>query len=79
MGRSTLTDAAAQHERMIRDANEQVIAATALLEVRVIAAREQGHSWALVGRALGVARQSAQERFGRLPELSSHPGDAANA
>lgn len=71
MARSTLTDDALHAERLIREANEKVMAATALLEVRIIAAREQGHSWGLIGRALGVARQSAQERFGKLPELDT--------
>ena len=75
MARSTLTDWQAQHERSVREANEAVIAATALLEVRVIAARQDGCSWALVGRAVRITRQSAQERFGRLPELNHHPGD----
>jgi hypothetical protein len=69
MVRSVLTDEQAYHERMIRDANEKVLAATALLEVRVIAAREADMSWSLIGRAIGIARQSATERFERLPEL----------
>jgi hypothetical protein len=77
MAQSTLTDDAAHAERLIREANEAVIAANALLEVRVIAAREHGHSWQLIGRALSMTRQSAQQRFSRLPELSAHPGDAA--
>lgn len=71
MARSTLTDDALHAERLIREANEKVMAATAVLEVRIIAARGQGHSWGLIGRALGVARQSAQERFGKLPELDT--------
>ena len=69
MARSTLTDDAAHHERQIREANEGVIAAIAMLEVRVIAARQQGHSWAVIGRGVGTSRQSAQEKFGKLPEL----------
>ena len=48
MARSTLTDDQAHHERQIREANEAVLAATALLEVRVIAAREQGMPWTLM-------------------------------
>ena len=70
MARSTLTDDQAHHERQIREANEAVLAATALLEVRVIAAREQGMPWTLVGRAMGIARQSATERFVKLPEIA---------
>lgn len=67
--RSTLTDDVAHAERLIREAHEKVVAAVALLEVRVIAARQHGHTWALIGRAMGTSRQSAQERFSRLPEL----------
>jgi hypothetical protein len=54
---------------MIRDANEKVLAAQALLEVRVIAARQAGMSWIVVGKGIGISRQSAQERFEKLPEL----------
>jgi hypothetical protein len=71
MARSTLTDHVAQHERMIRDANEKVLAATALLEVRVIAAREDGVSWGRIAGAVGIARQSATERFAKLPEIAA--------
>lgn len=70
MAKSTLTDHQSHHERQIREANEAVLAATALLEVRVIAAREQGCSWNRIARALGVARQSATERFVKLPEIA---------
>jgi hypothetical protein len=69
MVRSVLTDEQAHHQRQVRDAQERVLAATALLEVRVIAARSAGMSWNLIGRAMGIARQSAQQRFEKLPEL----------
>jgi hypothetical protein len=68
--KSVLTDDQAHAERLIREAGEKVIAANALLEVRVIASREAGHSWYLIGRALGISRQAAQERFEKLPELA---------
>jgi hypothetical protein len=35
------------------------------LHVAVAQARERGASWAEVGQALGVTRQTAQQRFGR--------------
>lgn len=70
MARSTLTDDQAHMERLIRDAAEKVIAANALLEVRVIAARGAGASWYLIGRAVGISRQAAQERFEKIPELA---------
>lgn len=70
MPRSTLTDDAAQVERGIREANEAVLAAQAILEVRIIAAREQRYSWSTIGRGLNVSRQSAQERYSKLPEIA---------
>jgi hypothetical protein len=57
------------HEDLIRDASNKVMAAEALLEVRVIAARKVGVTWTTIGRACGIARQSATERFEKLPEL----------
>jgi hypothetical protein len=33
------------------------------LERAVRLAREQGHTWAAIGKALGVSRQAAWERF----------------
>ena len=35
------------------------------LHEAVMAQREAGFSWAQIGNALGMTRQSAQERFGR--------------
>ncbi|EYB68211.1 hypothetical protein DEIPH_ctg025orf0050 [Deinococcus phoenicis] len=37
----------------------------ALLHSSVTAARNAGHSWEAIGRALGMTRQAAQQRFGR--------------
>jgi hypothetical protein len=65
------TDNIGQHVRQLREANERVVAATALLEVRVIAARQDGVSWLRIANALGVARQSATERFTKLPEIAA--------
>ena len=71
MARSTLTDNGAHHARQLKEANEKVLSATALLEVRVIAARQDGVSWGRIAEALGVARQSATERFTKLPEIAA--------
>jgi hypothetical protein len=71
--KSVLTDEQAHHSRQIKLANEKVIAAVAVLELRVIAAREAGISWGIIGGALDIARQSAQERFQKLPELAEWP------
>ena len=69
-GPRALTDEELHHELMIRDAQDKVTAANALLEVRVIHARQVGMPWTLIARALGVTRQSAQQKFSRLPELA---------
>jgi hypothetical protein len=71
VARSTLTDDVAQHCRQLKEANEKVLAANALLEVRVIAARQDGVSWGRIAESLGVARQSATERFTKLPEIAA--------
>jgi len=59
----------AWHEDRIREANNQLIDAIGLLEIRVIAARKVGVTWTTIGRACNIARQSATERFEKLPEL----------
>lgn len=41
----------------------QVDQAQAALLAAVVAARGAGYSWTPIGRALGVTRQSARERF----------------
>ena len=42
-----------------------VAKASGLLVKDVIYARKLGRSWAEIGRALGVTRQAAQQRYGR--------------
>lgn len=37
----------------------------AALELAVAEARRKGLSWAIVGRALGLSRQGAEQRYGR--------------
>ena len=71
MAQSVMTDEQGHHRRQIREANESVIAANALLEVRVIAARLDGMSWNLIADAIGIKRQSATERFVKLPEIAA--------
>jgi hypothetical protein len=52
----------------INRARENVAFATARLHAAVLAAREAGASWATIGRAAGVTRQSAHARWGRAGE-----------
>jgi len=33
----------------------------------VVKARANGRSWAMIGLAMGVSRQAARDRFGKLP------------
>lgn len=69
---SVTTDERAHHARQIREANEKVVASQALLEVRVIAAREAGIPWQVIADAMGLRRQSVCDRFSRLPELGGN-------
>ena len=57
-------------ETTLREANDAVIVAKAHLEVHVIAARRAGVSWTVIARALNMARQSATQRFAKLPEIA---------
>lgn len=58
-----------EHEALIRAANDKVLAAKALLEVRVIAARKAGVNWTTIARACRIRPHSATEKFKKLPEL----------
>lgn len=51
--------------RTIVAAAANVSAAEEALRVAVRAARETGDSWTVIGAALGVSKQAAQQRFGR--------------
>lgn len=61
------------HGRRVADGDPEDL--VAMLEVRdqvdeaigvaVLGLREQGWSWAKIGRAVGITKQSAQERWGR--------------
>lgn len=54
----------ATHIRRIIAANEGVTAAESRLREAVADARAAGDSWVMIGAALGVTRQAAQQRFG---------------
>lgn len=49
--------------RAIRAAAKNVETAEQDLRDAVRAAREAGDSWAIIGTALGISRQAAQQRF----------------
>jgi predicted polyphosphate/ATP-dependent NAD kinase len=55
----------AVHIRAIREAARIAAAGQDGLLRAVAAARTAGESWTVIGVALGVTRQAAQERFGR--------------
>lgn len=55
----------AVHFRAIIAAAEAVDAAEAGLRDAVASARAAGDSWTVIGAALGVSRQAAQQRFSR--------------
>jgi hypothetical protein len=62
----------ATHFRRIIAANKAFLAAETELRNAVAAARAAGDSWAIVGAALGVTRQAAQQRF-RNVDKGSNP------
>lgn len=53
--------------RAIAEAVDDVAAAEQRVHDAVRVARTNGRSWARIGVALGVSRQSAHERFGDRP------------
>ena len=53
----------ARHARSIRTAVNAINQAQQTLDVEVAAARATGMSWAEIGRAAGVTRQGARERW----------------
>jgi hypothetical protein len=52
------------HFRRIITAQRNLAAAEQELRDAVKAAREAGDSWTVIGAALGISRQAAQQRFG---------------
>jgi hypothetical protein len=53
----------ANHVRAVMDARDEVEAAEARLRKAVTDARDGGDSWVIIGAALGITRQAAQQRF----------------
>lgn len=56
----------ATHFRGIIAASEAVDAAESELRAAVSVAREAGDSWTVIGAALGVSKQAAQQRFAKF-------------
>ncbi len=56
-----------QHERSIRRSLAAVMDATRMVDLEVAAARAAGMSWADIGKAAGMSRQSAHERWATGP------------
>ena len=56
----------ARHVRRIAAAAKVLADADTELTAAVIEARKAGDSWAMVGTALGVSRQAAFQRFGKV-------------
>jgi hypothetical protein len=61
----------ATHFRRIIAARKQVAAAEQELIDAVVAAREAGDSWTVIGAALDTSRQNAFQRFGKTVERRS--------
>lgn len=55
----------AVHFRRIVAARANLVAAEEELRAAVEAARKAGDSWTMIGAALDISRQAAQQRFGR--------------
>ncbi|MDN5744283.1 MAG: hypothetical protein L0H31_04080 [Nocardioidaceae bacterium] len=87
IGAAILTDDDGQHLDpndpaaaldLVRRAATADEVATGLLHQAVTAARSNGHSWSAVGGALGLTRQAAQQRFGRVEQTETDTcGEAA--
>jgi ketosteroid isomerase-like protein len=61
---STVEARDATHFRAIIAANQALTDAEGDLRQAVADARAAGDSWAVVGAALGISKQAAQQRFG---------------
>lgn len=57
----------------IAEVNDEAVEAKAKVEARVIEARKRGVSWNIIAEGVGITRQAATERFGKLPELDKVP------
>ena len=61
------------HLAIVARAAVAELAGRELLRQSVSAARGSGHSWAAIGRVLGLSRQAAQQRFGTDKQLDEGP------
>ncbi|MGO0577662.1 hypothetical protein [Ornithinimicrobium panacihumi] len=55
----------AAHFRRIIQARADLVTAEQELHAAVRAARDAGDSWSIIGAALDITKQAAQQRFGR--------------
>lgn len=62
-------------EDELRELSELTAEVDAALRHAVERQRDRGVSWAGIGGALGITRQSAQQRFGSSTRLPSAPGE----
>lgn len=53
-----------EHSVRICEARKNLTGAEEELRAAVLAAREAGDSWTVIGAALGATRQAVQQRFG---------------
>jgi hypothetical protein len=56
---------------LVVQADRDLEVAELRLRHQVAEARRAGHSWAVIGVALGTSRQAAQQRFGRRRDPDS--------
>ena len=66
-----------EHERSIRRSLAAVRDATRMVDLEVAAARAAGMSWADIGKAAGMSRQAAHERWGPTGPAGSLNGGPA--
>lgn len=66
----TTTARDASHFRRIIAARQAIAAADAELRAAVGAARAAGDSWTVIGMALDVSRQAAEQRFGTATNVT---------
>jgi hypothetical protein len=52
----------------LADAFREQVEAEVKVHRAIISAREAGHSWRAIGMALGISKQTAQQRFAKLVE-----------
>jgi hypothetical protein len=69
-----VVDALSDEPRLALAAARQLAAQQGWIEQRAVAlARRHGMSWAVIGRLLGITRQSARERFATMRPTTPPP------